>query len=148
MLNTTRSSGKMTLTINHRSYLQLWAEADISPKVIESEGEYRQFLAVAESLLAKKKLRTVEETALLRMVVKLIEDYESKHYSLDDWGKSLPHEILQHIMAASGTKQVDLVGIIGSKGVVSEVVNGSRSISKSQAKKLGEMFKVSPSLFI
>jgi HTH-type transcriptional regulator / antitoxin HigA len=51
-------------------------------------------------------------------------------------------------MAASETKQVDLVGIIGSKGVVSEVVNGSRAISKAQAKKLGELFKVSPSLFI
>jgi HTH-type transcriptional regulator / antitoxin HigA len=148
MLNTTRSSGKMTLTINHHNYLQLWAEANISPKVIESESEYRQFLAVAENLLAKKNLRTPEETALFRIVVKLIEDYESKYYNLDDWGKSLPHEILHHIMDASGTKQVDLVGIIGSKGVVSEVVNGSRSISKSQAKKLGEMFKVSPSLFI
>jgi HTH-type transcriptional regulator / antitoxin HigA len=138
----------MTLTINHKNYLQLWAEANISPKVIESEGEYRQFLLVAENLLARKDLRTPEETTLLRMVVKLIEDYEIQHYNLDDWGKSLPHEILQHIMAASGTKQTELVGIIGSKGVVSEVVNGSRSISKSQAKKLGEMFKISPSIFI
>jgi HTH-type transcriptional regulator / antitoxin HigA len=138
----------MTLTINHKNYLQLWAEANISPKVIESEGEYRQFLLVAENLLARKDLRTPEETTLLRIVVKLIEDYEIQHYNLDDWGKSLPHEILQHIMAASGTKQTELVGIIGSKGVVSEVVNGSRSISKSQAKKLGEMFKISPSIFI
>jgi HTH-type transcriptional regulator / antitoxin HigA len=138
----------MTLTINHNNYLQLWANADISPKVIESEAEYRQFLVVAENLLVKKNLRTPEETTLFRLVVKLIEDYESQHYNLDDWGKSAPHEILQHIMAASRTKQIDLVGIIGSKGVVSEVVNGSRSISKAQAKKLGKMFKVSPSLFI
>jgi HTH-type transcriptional regulator / antitoxin HigA len=138
----------MTLTIDHNNYLQLWAEANISPKVIESEIEYRQFLMVAESLLVKKNLRTPEETTLFRLVVKLIEDYESEHYNLDDWGESVPHEILQHIMAASGTKQVDLVGVIGSKGVVSEVVNGSRAISKAQAKKLGEIFKVSPSLFI
>jgi HTH-type transcriptional regulator / antitoxin HigA len=40
------------------------------------------------------------------------------------------------------------VGIIGSKGVVSEVVNGKRSISKAQAKALGEFFNVSPLLFI
>jgi HTH-type transcriptional regulator / antitoxin HigA len=138
----------MTLIIDHNNYLQLWAEADISPKVIESEVEYRQFLMVAESLLVKKNLRTPEETTLFRLVVKLIEDYESEHYNLDDGGKSAPHEILQHIMAASGTKQIDLVGVIGSKGVVSEVVNGSRAISKAQAKKIGEIFKVSPSLFI
>jgi HTH-type transcriptional regulator / antitoxin HigA len=61
--------------------------------------------------------------------------------------RSAPHEILQRIMAANGTKQIDLVGVIGSKGVVSEVVNGSRAISKAQAKKLGEIFKVSPILF-
>ncbi len=138
----------MTLTINQDSYLQLWATSEISPKIIETEAEYRKFLVVAENLLIKKDLRTPEETALFRLVVKLIEDYESQHYNLDDWGKSAPHEILQHIMTASETKQVDLVGIIGSKGVVSEVVNGSRAISKAQAKKLGEMFKVSPSLFI
>jgi HTH-type transcriptional regulator / antitoxin HigA len=52
MPNTTRKSGKMTLTINQHNYLQLWAEASISPKIIESEDEYRQFLATAENLLA------------------------------------------------------------------------------------------------
>ena len=40
------------------------------------------------------------------------------------------------------------LGIIGSSGVVSEVVNGKRAISKAQAKALGDYFKVSPSLFI
>jgi HTH-type transcriptional regulator / antitoxin HigA len=138
----------MTLTINNNNYLELWAKVDIIPKVIESEDEYRQFLQVAESLLVKRNLRTPEETTLFRLVVKLIEDYESKYHNLEDWGKSSSHEILQHIMAMSGTKQIDLVGTIGSKGVVSEVVNGTRSISKLQAKKLGEMFKVSPALFI
>jgi HTH-type transcriptional regulator / antitoxin HigA len=51
-------------------------------------------------------------------------------------------------MESSGTRQADLVGIIGSSGVVSEVIDGKRSISKAQAKALGEYFKVSPSLFI
>ncbi len=31
-------------------------------------------------------------------------------------------------MEASGTRQADLVGVIGSSDVVSEVVNGKRSI--------------------
>ncbi|WP_333361148.1 hypothetical protein [Microcoleus sp. N3A4] len=57
-------------------------------------------------------------------------------------------EILQHIMQSSGTRQADLVGIIGSSAVVSEVVNGKRAISKAQAKALGDYFKISPSLFI
>jgi HTH-type transcriptional regulator/antitoxin HigA len=40
------------------------------------------------------------------------------------------------------------VGVIGSSGVVSEVVNGKRMISKTQAKALGQYFNLSPSLFI
>jgi antitoxin component HigA of HigAB toxin-antitoxin module len=44
----------------------------------------------------------------------------------------------------------DIVNLIysGSSGVVSEVVNGKRAISKAQAKALGDYFKISPSLFI
>jgi HTH-type transcriptional regulator/antitoxin HigA len=51
-------------------------------------------------------------------------------------------------MEERNLKQVDLVGKIGSKGVVSEIVNGKRSISKSQAKTLAEIFHVSSSVFI
>ena len=138
----------MTATIDKRKYLDLIDANDISPKVIETEDEYDRFLAVAEKLMHKRLNRTIEETALLMLVVKLIEDYESIHHNLDDWGKSTPTEILRHIMAASGTRNVDLIGIIGSSGVVSEVVNGKRNISLAQAKNLGEFFKISPTLFI
>jgi HTH-type transcriptional regulator / antitoxin HigA len=138
----------MTTTIDKRKYLDLIDANDISPKVIETEDEYDRFLVVAENLMHKRLDRTIEETALLMLVVKLIEDYESIHHNLDEWGKSTPTEILRHIMAASGTRNVDLIGIIGSSGVVSEVVNGKRNISLAQAKNLGEFFKISPTLFI
>lgn len=68
-----------------------------------------------------------------------------EHYALE---VSQPHEILQHIMESSATRQADLVGVVGSSGVVSEIVNGKRAISKAQAKALGEYFKVLPGLFI
>jgi HTH-type transcriptional regulator/antitoxin HigA len=38
--------------------------------------------------------------------------------------------------------------LFGSKGVASEVLNGKRSISKAQAKKLAAFFHVSADLFI
>jgi HTH-type transcriptional regulator / antitoxin HigA len=138
----------MTATIDKKKYLELVEAIDISPKVIETEEEYDRFLMVAENLMHKRLDRMTEETALLMLVVKLIEDYESIHHNLDEWGKSTPTEILRHIMAASGTRNVDLIGIIGSSGVVSEVVNGKRNISLAQAKNLGEFFKISPTLFI
>lgn len=132
----------MTLTFNDATYRNLIAE--FSPKVIETEEEYDHALAMAERLTFMKD-RGPEEGALHKLLVTLIEAYEAEHYQMDE---SQPYEILQHIMESSGIRQADLVGIIGSSGVVSEVINGKRSISKAQAKALGEYFKVSPSLFI
>ena len=132
----------MILTFDGATYSKLLAE--IAPRAIETEEEYDRLLAVAERLTFAKNL-TPEERALYKLLVTLIEVYETENYPLD---KSEPHEILQHIMESSGTRQADLVGIIGSSGVVSEVVNGKRAISKAQAKALGDYFKISPSLFI
>jgi HTH-type transcriptional regulator / antitoxin HigA len=116
----------------------------MTPQAIETEEEYDRALALAERLTFATH-RTPEEGALHKLLVTLIESYESAHYPM---AASTPHEILQHVLESSGTRQADLVGIIGSSGVVSEVVNGKRSISKAQAKALGEYFKVSPNLFV
>jgi HTH-type transcriptional regulator/antitoxin HigA len=132
----------MTLTFDGATYSKLLAE--IAPRAIETQEEYDRLLAVAERLTFAKNL-TPEERALYKLLVTLIEVYETENYPMD---KSEPHEILQHVMESSGTRQADLVGIIGSSGVVSEVVNGKRAISKAQAKALGDYFKISPSLFI
>jgi HTH-type transcriptional regulator / antitoxin HigA len=86
--------------------------------------------------------------ALYELGIMLVKDYESKICPMDDWRTQSPSEMLQYFLESSGKKQSDLVGAIGSSGIVSEVVNGKRSISKSQAKKLSEIFDVSPNLFI
>ncbi len=131
----------MTLTFDQATYVNLLAQT--VPQVIETEDEYERALATAEQLTFSQ--RTPEQTALFRLLVLLIEAYEAEHYALEE---SAPYEVLQHLMEASGTRQADLVGVIGTSGVVSEVVNGKRSISKTQAKLLGQYFKISPSLFI
>jgi HTH-type transcriptional regulator / antitoxin HigA len=139
----------MTTTISRGSYIDLLNQDQIIPKIIETHKEYEQFLAVAERLISKKKIRTPEETVLFRLLVKLIRDYEEETYSLKEWSQTAPHEFLQHLMEARGMKQVDLVGILSpSKGLVSSIVNGKRQISKTQAKKLGDIFNISPSVFI
>ncbi len=132
----------MTTSFNTTTYSQLLVE--LQPKVITTEEEYDRTLETVEKLMACKN-RTPEQTAILQLLVTLIEEYENKHYPIE---ASSPHAILQHLIEARGMKQSDLVGIIGSKGVVSEVVNGNRAISKAQAKALGEFFHISPGLFI
>ena len=132
----------MTLTFDKTIYSNLLSQ--YTPQVIETEEEYNRALTIAEKLTFAKN-RTLEEKALHKLVVTLIEAYEAENYPIEE---SAPHEVLQHLMESSGTRQADLVGVIGSSGVVSEVVNGKRTISKAQAKALGEYFKVSSNLFI
>ncbi|MDM3856592.1 MAG: transcriptional regulator [Aphanizomenon gracile PMC649.10] len=132
----------MTISLDKTTYSQLLVE--YQPKVITTEAEYDQALETVEKLMADQQ-RTPEQIAILQLLVTLIEEFETKHYSIET---SSPHAMLEHLMDARGIKQSDLVGIIGSKGVVSEIVNRKRAISKAQAKALGEFFNVSPALFI
>ncbi|MBE9249086.1 transcriptional regulator [Dolichospermum sp. LEGE 00240] len=132
----------MTISLDKTTYSQLLVE--YQPKVITTEAEYDQALETVEKLMAEQQ-RTPEQTAILQLLVTLIEEFETKHYPIEP---SSPHAMLEHLMDARGIKQSDLVGIIGSKGVVSEIVNRKRAISKAQAKALGEFFNVSPALFI
>ena len=132
----------MTISLDKITYSQLLVE--YQPKIITTEAEYDQALETVEKLMADKQ-RTPEQTAILQLLVTLIEEFENNQYSIE---ASSPYAMLEHLMDARGIKQSDLVGIIGSKGVVSEVMNRKRAISKAQAKALGEFFNVSTALFI
>jgi HTH-type transcriptional regulator/antitoxin HigA len=129
--------------INKRKYGALLATA--LPAVIKTEEENERMLAVAEQLIDKGQSRTPEEDQLFELVTKLIEDFEDEHYPIPD---APPHRVLQFLMEQNDLRQSDLLPIFGSRGYVSDVVNGKRAISKSHAKALGKMFQVSPDVFI
>jgi HTH-type transcriptional regulator / antitoxin HigA len=128
-------------TINRNIYGDLLAQHQ--PKAIETEVENEAAIMLAESL--EHRQRSPEEDALLELLIILIEKFEDASYPMPNVE---PDRMLLHLMEARNMKQEELVGVIGSRGVVSEIVNGKRSISKAQAKALGQMFHVSPSLFI
>lgn len=132
----------MTLTINPSDYAQLLAK--YQPKVIETEVENDRAIELAQELEHKAN-RSNEEDAILELIVSLIEKFEDENYPLDE---GTPHSMLLHLMESNDLKQENLVGVIGSRGVVSEVVNGKRGISKAQAKALAEFFSVDVGLFI
>ena len=131
----------MIHTINRNIYGNLLAQHQ--PKAIETEAENEAAIVLAESL--EHRQRTPEEDALLELLIILIEKFEETIYPLPNLESD---RMLRHLMEARNMKQEELVGVIGSRGVVSEIVNGKRSISKAQAKMLGELFHVSSSLFI
>ena len=131
----------MIHTINRNVYGDLLAQHQ--PKAIETEAENEAAIILAESL--EHRQRTPEEDALLELLIILIEKFEDASYPVPNVE---PDRMLLHLMESRNMKQEELVGVIGSRGVVSEIVNGKRSISKAQAKELGQLFHVSPSLFI
>ncbi|NER21547.1 MAG: transcriptional regulator [Symploca sp. SIO1B1] len=133
----------MAITLDNKAYGSLLAT--YQPKIIASEDEYNRTLESIEQMMVRGEELTPEENSLLELLSILVEIYEDSQLSLEP---SSPQDILLHLMDARQLKQSDLVGVIGSKGIVSEIVNGKRSISKAQAKALGEFFHISSSLFI
>ncbi|MBC7910229.1 MAG: helix-turn-helix domain-containing protein [Pyrinomonadaceae bacterium] len=132
-----------TVEINPARYKKLLSR--VMPVVIQTEEDNDRMLAEAEKLMAKGENLSPEEDAILRLMAKLIQDFEEKFYQPRD---VTPLEMLHHLMEARGLKQSDLLEVFGSKGIASEVINGKRSISKTQAKALAKFFGVSADLFI
>jgi HTH-type transcriptional regulator/antitoxin HigA len=116
------------------------------PKVIETEAENKAALAIVEKLILKgDDKRSPEEEAALDLLATLIEQFEEKAYPLPSGD---PVGALKLMMESHKLKAINLSDIFGSRGRTSEVLSGKRSISKEQAKRLEERFKVSPAVFI
>jgi HTH-type transcriptional regulator/antitoxin HigA len=133
----------MTSTLNKEEYTRLLAET--LPRIIDTQTEHKRLLNEVDKLTDLGESLTAEQADLLQLLVLLIEQYEDEHYQLK---AATPLDILQELMLTRELKQKDLVDIFGSKGIISEVINGKRSISKTQAKALGTFFYVSPALFL
>ncbi|MEH2401093.1 helix-turn-helix domain-containing protein [Nostoc sp.] len=78
-------------------------------------------------------------------LVKLIEDFEDKHYQLN---VSTPCSRLKHLMEARSLEQADLVEILGSSEIVTKIINGELQITEEQAEALGKFFHSDANLFI
>ena len=136
----------MTANVDRTKYGLLLMET--LPSVISSEKELERLTEEVNRLMTKGIKQgdlSPEEERLLELLAVLIETYEDEHYPMPELS---PIEVLKFLMEEQGLKQSDLLHIFGSSGITSEVVNGKRSISKEQAKKLAKFFKVSVELFI
>jgi HTH-type transcriptional regulator/antitoxin HigA len=133
-----------TLVVDPKKYARLANR--IVVKAIETEGEYDRMVAAVEELMDKgEEKRSPEESALLETLAILIQAYDDRNHPLPP---APPSEMLAYLMETSRRNASDLLPVFGTRGRVSEVLNGKRSISKEQAKKLAALFKVSVDLFI
>ena len=130
--------------VDRKKYVRLANR--IVVKAIESEEEYDRMAAAVEQLMNKGEDRlSPEESALLETMAILVQAHDDRHHPLPP---VLPHEMLGYLMETSGRTSKDLLPIFTTRGRISEVLNGKRSISKEQAKKLASFFKVTADLFI
>ncbi|MEH1845031.1 MAG: hypothetical protein V7L25_08520 [Nostoc sp.] len=81
----------------------------------------------------------------MELLVKLIEDFEDKHYQLN---VSTPRSRLKHLMEVRNLEQADLVEILGSSEMFTKINNGELEITKEQAEALGKFFHIDASLFL
>jgi HTH-type transcriptional regulator/antitoxin HigA len=133
-----------TLAVDRKKYVRLANR--ILLKAIETEAEYDRMVAAVGELMDKgEDSLSPEESALLETMAILIQAYDDRHHALPNVA---PNEMLSYLMETSGLAARDLLPVLGTRGRVSEVLSGKRSISKEQAKKLAALFKVSADLFI
>ena len=132
----------MTITFDRNIYRKLLSK--YQPRIIKTEEKNEFFLEIVEELISTKNLKS-EEEALLQLLVKLIEDFEDKHYQIN---ASTPQSRLLHLMEARSLDATDLLEIMGSREAVVEVINDRLEITKQQAEALGRFFHVDPGLFL
>ena len=130
-------------TINETAYGKLLART--LPRVIKTEAENARMVAELERLDRLGRALTLEEEHLAELMTLLVRQVEESHYPL---GHAEPGEALRVLMEDRGLRQRDLIPVFGSSSVVSDVINGKRSISKSHARKLADYFHVPLNLFI
>jgi HTH-type transcriptional regulator/antitoxin HigA len=129
--------------INEAAYGKLLARA--LPRVIKTEAENERTIAELERLDTRGHALTPEEENLAELMTLLVRQFEESKYPL---GQAGPLEALRVLMESRDLRQRDLVSVFGSSSVVSDALNGKRSISKAHARKLAEYFHVPASLFI
>jgi HTH-type transcriptional regulator/antitoxin HigA len=115
------------------------------PAVIRTEEDNQRLIAELEELDRRDHELTPEEREYSELLTVLIEAFEEANYALEG---STPASRLQSLMEEHGLRQRDLLNIFGSSGIASEVANGKRAISKTQAKKLAALFHVPADIFL
>ena len=120
--------------------------ARIAPLALQTEHENQRLLAEIERLMAKGEYHlTPEEDAVLELLTRLVEAYESRVYPRKN---ASPAETVAFLLRQRGLSPIDLWPVLRSKGRVSEILSGKRGVSKQQAKALGAFFHVSPTAFL
>lgn len=112
-------------------------------KPIKSEKDYRNALARLEVIFdALIDTNEGDEAEILSL---LIENYENEHFPIE---APDPIEAIKIRMEELNMRQKDLVGIIGGKSRVSEIMNRKKRLTVDMIRELEQMLQISASVLV
>ena len=112
-------------------------------KPIKTEKDYQKALERLEVIFdASPNSKEGDEAEILSL---LIENFENKHYPIDSPD---PIEAIKIRMEELDLKQKDLVGMIGGKSRVSEILNKRKKLTVEMVRTLADRLNLSVQILI
>jgi len=112
-------------------------------KPIKTEKDYHKALERLEFIFdATPNSKEGDEAEILSL---LIDNYENKHYPIESPD---PIEAIKIRMEEMNLKQKDLVGVIGGKSRVSEILNKKKRLTVEMIRELERILHISASVLV
>ncbi len=113
-------------------------------KIIKTDAQYNRYCNALEALVdSGKKTKAVQDE--IELLTLLIEKYDAEHNTFDD---ADPIELLKSLMKDHKMKAVDLAKLLNvSEGLVSDMLNYKKGLSKDTIRILSERFKLNQDAF-
>jgi HTH-type transcriptional regulator/antitoxin HigA len=112
-------------------------------KPIKSENDYRKALQRLEIIFDAPVDSIEGDKAEIRSL--LIENYENEHYPIE---APDPIEDIKIRMEELNMRQQDLVGILGGKSRVSEILNKKKRLTVDMIRELEKTLQISASVLV
>ena len=113
-------------------------------KVIKTDAQYNKYCDILETLIeSDKKTKAIQDE--IELLTLLIEKYDAEHNKFED---ASPIELLKALMKDNKMKAVDLANLLHvSEGLVSDILNYKKGLSKETIRILSEKFKLNQEAF-
>ena len=112
-------------------------------KPIKTENDYRKALKRLEIIFdATANTKEGDEAEILSL---LIDNYENEHYPIE---APDPIEAIKIRMEELNMQQKDLIGVIGGKSRVSEILNKKKRLTVDMVRELENLLQISASVLV
>jgi len=113
-------------------------------KIIKTDAQYYRYCDVLEGLVdSGKKSKSIQDE--IELLTLLIEKYDAEHNTFTDVN---PVELLKSLMKDHKMRSVDVAKLLNvSEGLVSDMLNYKKGLSKDTIRILSEKFKLKQEAF-